>query len=366
MPTPDPVEPPPVEPPPAEDPPLPDLAETVVVPDVRLGVDGRSERVQFDVPGGLRSVTISTEGRFDARYIIDRVVDGAGQVWVDRAPDGVVIDALDIATLPFPGPFLSPNRVIWGEGVATAMLPGHPGVEPAPGRWTVQVAADPPADGELVDVVAQIERGPTPPTGRLDVHFFFTGSTHWTAGNAAGDEDFRRLLNVVTVLMRGAGIALGAVTYNDIELPEPNISARLDLPLILRRSPYSTGVSVFFVDRIEDDMGAPIAGIAGGVPGSLGLSGTGANGVAVAARFAVDPRVLGLTVAHELGHALGLFHTVEAEPRYGDQLDDTAVGEAGRDNVMYPTAGPELRRFSPQQGRVMRSSRGVEVDDSER
>lgn len=54
-------------------------------------------------------------------------------------------------------------------------------------------------------------------------------------------------------------------------------------------------------------------------------------------------------LAHELGHYLGLYHSVEADG-LTDQLDDT-----GPDNIMHPN--PQLATavgFSPSQGRVMR------------
>ena len=331
-----------------------DPVEIELIPQVPFA-DGRAS-VEFDVPPGMRSVTLSADGPPSTLMVFEHIEDGAGRVWVSAEPGP--IDDADRAALAFPGPFLSPNRVVWGDSVATALLPNNPAVEPEAGRWRAVLAADPPPDAPA-DIYVQIERGPTLPRGRLDLHFHFTDVVGWQAADVELDAEFRRMLNVVTVLLREVDIELGAVTYTDVPVSAFNISVQVELPRLLALSTHATGLSVFVVGRIEDALGGPLAGISGAVPTSNGLPGSGANGIAIA-RALADGRTLGATLAHEIGHALGLHHTVEANPAYGDQLDDTPVGEASRDNVMYPTAGREARRFSPQQGRVMRLGRAVD------
>lgn len=360
-PTPAPPEP---EPPaPEPEPELPrDPVELVLIPAIPLDATGLSPPFTFDVPPGTRTVTLFAEGREGALYIFDRVIDGAGARWVDPAPPGRPIADADRALLPFPGPYLSPNRTAWGDVVATAMLPNNPAVAPAPGTWTARIAVSPPLfQGETVDAIVQLEAGPVAPRGRLDLHFHFTGAGNWSADTAPGDPDFRRMLNVVTVLLRDVGIDVGATSYTDVPVVTRDISAQQDLNRLLRLSARGDGVSVFFVGRIEDARGGPMAGIAGAVPASSGLAESGANGIAISRQLAMDPRELAMTVTHEIGHALGLFHTVEAGTPYVDQLADTPEGEASAGNVMHPTAGAEPRRFTAGQGEVMRSSRGVEA-----
>ena len=54
------------------------------------------------------------------------------------------------------------------------------------------------------------------------------------------------------------------------------------------------------------------------------MHGTGGSGIAIATdMMAGDPARMGRTLAHELAHFLGLFHTSEADGRVYDALEDT-------------------------------------------
>lgn len=97
--------------------------------------------------------------------------------------------------------------------------------------------------------------------------------------------------------------------------------------------------------------GSPdIYGVAGGIPGPL--VGTSRSVVTVAALThagsdglfsPLEERLLGETLAHEVGHYLGLFHPVETDWDMWDAIDDTAecdsqttcVGQLGT-NMMFP------------------------------
>ncbi|RHX96006.1 hypothetical protein DLM76_03330 [Leptospira yasudae] len=83
-----------------------------------------------------------------------------------------------------------------------------------------------------------------------------------------------------------------------------------------------------FIARDETEVGG-VLGISGGVPGSVGLKGTPQSGMIVfiephrssgtvgSILSATDQSFLGDTMAHEAGHFLGLFHTVERAGQSG-------------------------------------------------
>ena len=91
-------------------------------------------------------------------------------------------------------------------------------------------------------------------------------------------------------------------------------------------------------------------GIAGGIPGPLTPSGRGAVELSWLSHVGQDgvfdddeTRLMGETMAHEIGHYMGLYHPVEDGYELWDALDDTLQCETWQscesnlgDNLMYP------------------------------
>jgi hypothetical protein len=229
---------------------------------------------------------------------------------------------------------------------------------------------------------------------RLDLNVFYVGALDWEPVGTRGPPLLADALDVVDEIFAQADIAIGDVRQIAVpgELPmrgaafpdgdadgqgfsvlQERFGVYMELPFLFRLSAgaANSAINLFFVADMEQrgNDGDPEAE-AGGIPGPLGMQGTGASGIAIATNMmANEPQALGRTLAHEIAHYLGLFHTSESNGVVLDPLDDTpecrverglgtgGLGVAacegfGADNLMFwaKTTGTVL---TPQQQSVL-------------
>jgi hypothetical protein len=119
-----------------------------------------------------------------------------------------------------------------------------------------------------------------------------------------------------------------------------------------------TALTIYFVDDFSEADGT--LGIAGGIPGPNGATLTSASGLVIALEphltemsqdFILDTRLMGSTIAHELGHQLGLAHTTEEDSTTSSSITDViSCAREGSDssdpdlcpdgeNLMFWTSG---------------------------
>jgi hypothetical protein len=270
-----------------------------------------------------------------------------------------------------------------GSALAALIFPNNPLLTPMSGglRLGVRVARSQHAEA----VVATRAPG----RGVLDLNVFYVGggSELVKGGFHPGEPRVRAMLTQFDMRLRAmGGLSLGEVNEFDVvgalreELMVLNVPRRkvgertvegrperLDELFRLSAGLELPGVNVFIVG----DMGDYI-GIAGGIPGPLGLHGSERSGLALAADLMGDMVGADQVLLHEIGHFVGLFHTSESSGTVLDPLSDTpecdseqdtdgdgVLGteecvEHGADNLMFWTGPGTL--LSPQQIQVFASA----------
>ncbi len=183
--------------------------------------------------------------------------------------------------------------------------------------------------------------------GRLDLNVFYVGALDWQPEGERGPALLADALEIVEDILGQADIFVGEVRQVAIpgELPvlgtafpdgdaaqgfavlQPRFGVYMELPGLFRLSAgaANAAINLFFVQEIEPlaPGGEPEAQ-AGGIPGPLAMHGTGASGIAISTdMMAGNAEMLGRTLAHEIAHYLGLFHTSEQNGAVYEPLADT-------------------------------------------
>lgn len=315
----------------------------------------------FGSPGNVDRHRISFEISEDATAFSVVAYDRRERVYTESVtfPNGESLEIWDYANYVFsPSTFLTVSPFLFPAGPQFVE-------DLTAGTYTMDLGYS-GRDGEdlcyyVVEETAGLSADDEPLTA--DINFYFVGIAGLNSNTAPDDPDFQDMVDQFNVAYAQSGVTLGEVRYLDVlgtVADEYQIirdqDAVFDL-VQLSRQPGATlddllRVNVFFIEGFGGEMFGTL-GVSAGIPGAMGLHGAEATGLV----FSADNlggergnRLVGQTLAHELGHFLGLFHTTERIGGARDHLDDTpiclTISEGTRDcpdlsNLMFPIAGWE-------------------------
>jgi hypothetical protein len=343
---------------------------------------------QFQVSVGSSALLLIADGGRARDLDIHTVVDPKGAILVTES-----------RTDPNPiGRTLLQNA---GDSVVAGLFPHTTTYAISSGRYTFRVANN-DTSSRTVTVHAVINHRDNPQGGSLNANFFFCGISDLTAATALSHARFLVMLDEFKRIMQQAGIQISVVGAYDCPQSEQarlsviattdangnGLQDEMEDLFSMSQSAAVSGVNIFIVQEISGSVGGfLIVGQPGGIPGPGPIKGTVQSGLAVAlvantigalSQAALLSR--GRTIAHEVGHYLGLFHTTEVpgangDPDRVDPIPDTPECPTTRDlnnngqvtadeclsfggtNVMFWTqpASPAVRdQFSSDQIFVLR------------
>ena len=362
-----------------------DAVETVGAsqdfPEIQTGATGVSEAIEFVVSETTAAFAISVVGEPETFYVIEDLVAPDGSVLLSA---GWTQDASN-----FGGAQLCLNceiRAAAAESAHAVLVPNTPvgksgsEVRLVPGTYRFRVAAfklvagsgfQPPTVQPMDSVVnvkvafQAAEVLETTPL-RLDLNLHFTGANGITAAVAQDDARIQAGIEEMEAAYAQADLVFGEVRYLDLDTLIQTVESMTgpgnDFEALARLTESSPpGVNLIFVREIVESSSpfgglGVILGVSGGIPGPVGLQGSGRSAVLIALEeVSGDSEVPGIghTMAHEVGHYLGLFHSSEL-PFLGlhDPLPDTP--ENDQQNLMFFSGlGDQL---TPQQTTVLRNN----------
>jgi hypothetical protein len=312
----------------------------------------------FVIPDDILSLLVAVEHGSEYTAINNMAIDGGRLVDLPNA----------IGEAPF---------YHWPVAVASVAMPISVETRPTPGCLAIDPVVYAAAQGQTGSLHIVTRRG-TSSASLIDVNVFVVGDT------LLADADVMAALTHMGELYDDGGAAgIGNVAFSTIDWDDPYVDSEgveADEVRALAVGDNPAALNVLFVQDFNE---VGTLGIAAGTPGPNGIGGTAASAVMVSVDTHLDgdgvtllTDLMGETMAHEIGHQLGLFHTTEAEGLEHDGISDTpdcgvendADGDGemtaeecealdGR-NFMFWTSAYEFGQFevSPTQAMVLRDS----------
>ncbi len=270
-----------------------------------LAADTKAQLISLQVQAGTASFMLIADGGDTVADVdIEELIDPTGKMLV--RPQSTSVDPIGRNSL---------QEV--GDTLASGIFPHTPHYSIPAGTYKFLVASH--SVPATVQVHAIINHRENPTGGTLDVNLIFCGIPDLNADNALTNPNFQVLFNEFKRIYASANIQVNvAGRFNCNKANELTILGSEDEFRELLTQSSMTGnqaLNFFFVRAFESG----ILGKAGKIAGPAFLQGTRYSGVVIttlgeglSGLSQEDLLQQGVTMAHEGGHFLGLYHTTES------------------------------------------------------
>ena len=240
-----------------------------------------------------------------------------------------------------------------------------------PGQYTLTVQS------AAREVCFYVVPQPAPGT-TLELNLYFVGVPGVTAQAAPMNANITEMVGVMKNIYGKMGVTVNVRQYIEAQ---PAVSQKYQIirdffdvfNLVATSTPPTGGtkpefsVNVFLIRDFNVSDAPGLLGVSTGIPGMAGFHGSSGSGLVFStASLGSDNATLGQTLAHEVGHFLGLRHTTEHGGRDKDPITDTpscvepnlAFLCSDANNFMFPFSlgGSTQTKTTNGQGFVLRAN----------
>lgn len=259
----------------------------------------------FTIPDDILSILIAVEHDAEPTAINGMTIDGE---WLVDLPNA-------IGEAPF---------YHWPVEVAAVTMPISSQTSAHGGCLALDPVVYADLGGQTGELHIVTRRGPST-ASVIDVNVFVVGATEIDEADIEA-----ALAHMTEIYAAGGAAAIGDVTIATLDWPTEYVDAEGEEANSLRASAIGDDPSALNVLFIQDFNEVGTLGIAAGTPGPNGIAGTAGSAVLIAVDTHLDgdgqsvsTELLGETMAHEIGHQIGLFHTSEDDGASHDPITDT-------------------------------------------
>ncbi len=327
----------------------PDSEQIVEFGSVNLDSSGRTPSLTVSVPADAISLTLEAKMNstllFGSSIGLYTLTGPGDKVYENASSSGnyIWIPGVDVFSTSVPNSDQSDVQLVSGGGTYTFRLRKLQGI------------------GSSMTVRAIIERRTEDQKGlaTLDLNVWLADGITPTAATASSDTRLQAVLTRIDQILETQGISIGDVDYYDVDdASYDTVTTQTEFAEMLQTTSAATEnrLNLFFV---EVAFGGGVVGVSATISGPK-LNGTGMSGV-MAIYDGYSTSTIGLIAAHEIGHFVGLYHTVEQDGSH-DFIDDTLeCPSSGTDSVCTTPGGGYLMHWQAVGGSTISDGQALVI-----